>query len=56
MDLAQRTNFQRETRFRIDGKTVDEYNADVDSSGLQFGQQAMTMCSHSWMKRRSSPN
>jgi len=48
--------FQREARFRIDGKTVDEYNAAVDSFGLQFGQQAMTMCLHSWMKRRSSPN
>ena len=47
---------QMEARFRIDGKTVDKYNAVVDSFGLQFGQQAMTMCSHSWMKRRSSPN
>jgi hypothetical protein len=56
MDLAQSTNFQREAHFRIDGKTVDKYNTAVDSSGLQFGQQATTMCSHSWMKRRCSPN
>jgi hypothetical protein len=38
-DLAQSANFQREARFRIDGKTVDEYNAAVDSSGLQSCQQ-----------------
>ena len=28
-----------ETRFRIDGNTVDYYNAVVDSFGLQFGPQ-----------------
>ena len=32
-----------EARFRIDGNTVDEYNAVVDSFGLQFGQQAKTI-------------